>query len=441
MPLLLTMSLFGSFGTLGYIVLLPFAKKYLSVRWRRYYLICNLLEYLVPFPCFQILYQDLLKVMCRWNLRCRPAGNSLFWNYTANVIQIAPNGIYVPNIACYIFIAIIVLTGMVMFYEWMQRYKRIKRFLRSNAECVTTQKHNKMIQEYCSVHKRGLQIYQCNAVNTPFTIGVVRPVIILPCREWTAAELEMVMEHETVHICQWDNLVKMLVLIMVVLNFYSPLAWYVLYQWNTVAELSCDRKVIAKKTKEEIKQYGMLMIGMAEGLFHNASLPIIGFSMQNKMMKERIEQMKNGVKSESTLKKLVGVSVMGIVLFSSSLSVFAYSPKYIEYSSKICDAMYFSEEDAMWGDVYGGLPVNEKGGWAFWVEDTKEFEMLAELNPNGGTYRLCIHDYVSGQSTKHTKFSDNSCKVDYYDSKKCSKCGKVVLGELINTLSYGKCPH
>ena len=441
MPLLLTMSFFGSVGTLAYIVLQPLTKKYLSVRWRRCYLVCNILEYLIPFPCFHVLYKETLKIMCKGDLGYSPDENALFTEYTKNVIQVASGKIYVPDVGFYGLVIIIVMIGMVVFCVWMQKYRRIKRFLRNYMEPVTDEKYEEIIRSHCLDFKKSMEIYQCDAIDTPFTIGVFHPMIVLPCRGWSAVELKMVMEHETIHICQWDNLIKIFVLVMVVLNFYNPLAWYVLYQWNAVAELSCDRKVIEGKTREEMKQYGMMVIGFAEGGGNNSNMPITGFSMQNKMMKERIDQMKNGFKNESVFKKLAGLSVMGITVFASSLSVLAYSPKSIEYSNGICDAMYFSEEDVMWGDVYGELPVNESGGWAFFSEETKVEEISDGLNMGMETHAICNHNYVSGKSTKHTKYSDNSCKVDYYNSKKCSKCGEVVLGELVNTVSYGKCPH
>lgn len=441
MPLLLTMSFFGSVGTLAYIVLLPLIKKYLSVQWRRCYLICNILEYLVPFPYFHVLYKELLEVMCGGNLQRNPAENTLFTDYTANIIQIAPSKIRVPDAVVYGLMAVIIMVGMVVFYGWMQKYRRIKRFLRNRAEPVADEMYDEIIRSYCSAYKKSIQIYQCDMIDTPFTIGVFHPMIVLPCCKWSVAELKMVMEHETIHIYQWDNLIKIFVLTMVVLNFYNPLVWYILYQWNAVAELSCDRKVIEGKTREEMKQYGLLMVSLAEGGIYNSKMPIIGFSMQRKMMKERINQMKNGFKKESVFRKLVGLSVMGIAVLSSSLSVLAYSPKNIVYLNEIYDTMYFTEQDFMWGDVYGELPVNESGGWTFYSEETKEIKNLDDLNLNAEIYSLCKHDYVIGKLMNHKKYSDNSCKVDYYNSKKCSKCGEVVLGELINTVSFGKCPH
>ena len=59
--------------------------------------------------------------------------------------------------------------------------------------------------------------------------------------------------------------------------------------------------------------------------------------------------MKNGVGKESLLRKVIGAGVMGIAVFTSSLTVFAYSPKTIMFSNNIVDEIYFSEEDIMWG--------------------------------------------------------------------------------------------
>ena len=139
---------------------------------------------------------------------------------------------------------------------------------------------------------------------------------------------------------------------------------------------------------------------MAENQIGNMNMPIMGFSIQNKIMKERIDQMKNGVKKESVLKNS-WAGVVGIALFASSLSVFAYSPKSIRYAENIAEKMYFSEDGEMWGNIYADLPVNENGGWIFRGEGTENIEILSELNPDIEMYSLCKHEYVSGETTEH----------------------------------------
>ncbi|MDE7185342.1 MAG: M56 family metallopeptidase [Lachnospiraceae bacterium] len=327
--------------------------------------------------------------------------------------------------------------GVGIVSQYLKKYKKIKGYLRQNAEPVSGQVYNNAIQ----FNQCRYKVYQCKYVKSPFVIGIIRPAIVLPCRDWNEEELNMVLEHEMIHIQQCDNLIKLLVLVVLALNIYNPLAWYVMYQWNLIAELSCDKKVITGKTKEEIKQYGYLILEIAEHSYGDTKQPIMGLNLQNKMMKERILNMKNGMKRGNILQKVIGAGIMGIAVFSSSLTVLAYSPKTILYSDKIADKFYFSEEDIMWGNDDVNLPVNECGGWVFFNDEWEVIAVVDELNHDAEVYSTCVHEYMAGKSTKHTKYADNSCTTEYYEAERCSKCGYIKLGELIDVITRSSCPH
>ncbi|MDE7478695.1 MAG: M56 family metallopeptidase, partial [Lachnospiraceae bacterium] len=302
-----------------------------------------------------------------------------------------------------------------------------------------------IIQKSISNHQmiRFLKIYQHRGVDTPFVIGIIRPIIVFPCKKWSETDLELALRHEIIHICQWDNFIKVLAISALALNFYNPLVWYILYQWNLIAELSCDNKVIAGRTKEEIKQYGMLIINMAEDKPNSVGLPLMGFNVQNKIMKERIYQMKRGTKKENMFKKVLGASIMGVALFSSSLSVLAYSPKSVIHLEAIADKIIISDESIdMWGnDLYKDLPVNENGGWIFWDDEGEIIDVQDGFNIDAEVHSTCKHEYKDYKATVHYKYSDNSCKIEYYEAQKCSKCGNLKLGDLISTATYVSCPH
>ena len=434
MSLLGTMSLFGSIGTLFYIVLYPFVSRSFSIQWRRGYLILNIVEYLLPFPYYFSRYKDLLKALRIWSFAERQAEDALFINYTDQIIQIAPYRIRIPNSAVYLLSAVLVLIGIGIVIRYLKKYKKIKGYLRQNTERAS-------MPVYGNAKQCRYKVYQCKYIKSPFTIGIFRPVIVLPYRNWKEEELDMVLEHEIIHIHHCDNLIKLLSFVVLAFNIYNPLAWYVMYQWNLVAELSCDRKVITGRTKEEIKQYEYLVIEIAEYSAGGTKQPIMGWNIQNKMMKERIYQMKNGVGKESLLRKVIGAGVMGIAVFTSSLTVFAYSPKTIMFSNNIVDEIYFSEEDIMWGDTDVILPVNENGGWVFFNDEGEVIVVSGELNHDLEAHSSCAHEYVAGKTTKHSKYSDNSCKMEYYEAKRCSKCGDIKLGKLLDVITHSSCPH
>ena len=434
MSLFGTMSLFGSTGTLFYIVLSPFVNKSFSIQWRRGYLILNIVEYLFPFPYYFSRYKSLLKALRIWPFPERQTEPPLFLNYTDQVIQIAPYKIRIPNSAAYLLSAVLVVIGIAIVNRYLIKYKKIKGYLRQNTELVS-------MPVYGNAKHCRYKVYQCRYIKSPFTIGIFRPAIVLPNRDWNEEELNMVLEHEIIHIHHCDNLIKLLSFVVLAFNIYNPLAWYVMYQWNLVAELSCDRKVITGRTKEEIKQYGYLVIEIAEYSAGGTKQPIMGWNIQNKLMKERIYQMKNGVGKESLLRKVIGAGVMGIAVFTSSLTVFAYSPKTIMFSNNIVDEIYFSEEDIMWGDTDVILPVNENGGWVFFNDEGEVIVVSGELNHDLEAHSSCAHEYVAGKTTKHSKYSDNSCKMEYYEAKRCSKCGDIKLGKLLDVITHSSCPH
>ena len=57
------------------------------------------------------------------------------------------------------------------------------------------------------------------------------------------------------------------------------------------------------------------------------------------------------------------------------------------------------------------------------------------------TYRSCSHNFVSGTSLEHTKYSDGGGEVREYRSQRCDICGYMIRGEKIRTIIYVVCPH
>ena len=148
--------------------------------------------------------------------------------------------------------------------------------------------------------------------------------------------------------------------------------------------------------------------------------------------------MKKGIKKEKLYKKIWGTCIMGATLFSSSLSVFAYSPKSVIYTEEVFDQLIVSDYEEK---VYKDLPVNKNGGWVFFDEDGTILVELDELSLESEAFSTCRHTYESCTATNHIKYPDNSCKVEYYYAQKCSNCGNLKLGDLFNTATNTSCPH
>jgi beta-lactamase regulating signal transducer with metallopeptidase domain len=101
------------------------------------------------------------------------------------------------------------------------------------------------------------QAAESEAISVPVTIGVLRPVVLLPTtwREWDDAKLDAVVAHEVSHVARRDTLTQRLSLLHCTVFWFSPLAWWLhrhladlMEQASDEAALTCgvDRKVYAK---------------------------------------------------------------------------------------------------------------------------------------------------------------------------------------------------
>ena len=52
-----------------------------------------------------------------------------------------------------------------------------------------------------------------------------------------------------------------------------------------------------------------------------------------------------------------------------------------------------------------------------------------------------VHNIMDIILEKHEKFSDGSCKTTYYKGRKCTICGTTWRGDVINEMTFAKCPH
>lgn len=84
-------------------------------------------------------------------------------------------------------------------------------------------------------------------VSTPFTCGVLRPMILLPANaiDWDESRLCTVLLHESAHVRRRDCLAKYIAQAARALLWWNPLAWIIATRLNHEQELACDDAVLA----------------------------------------------------------------------------------------------------------------------------------------------------------------------------------------------------
>jgi hypothetical protein len=97
---------------------------------------------------------------------------------------------------------------------------------------------------------RPLRLAESELVSVPITLGILRPVILLPAewREWSAAALRAVLAHERSHVIRRDALTQRLSLLHRAIFWFSPLSWWLHRCLADAAEEASDEAALLSGT-------------------------------------------------------------------------------------------------------------------------------------------------------------------------------------------------
>lgn len=108
-----------------------------------------------------------------------------------------------------------------------------------------------------------LQLRQCYGVTTPFSVGVLRPRIILAVERYTQEELRIILLHEMTHYKQGDLVLKLVSHTILAVHWFNPFAWILFYQIQRWSEYACDLKV-SKYAGGNLAYFDVIMRVMEE---------------------------------------------------------------------------------------------------------------------------------------------------------------------------------
>ena len=199
-------------------------------------------------------------------------------------VKPAPNAVLTVTtvlMMAYVLIALAVLSGTICSY--IRFTKKIRRHrTRANMEELYT--HVGLCGDALPP-----RLYRSAIATTPMLIGIFKPEIILPDREYTDAQIQSVLMHEITHLRRRDVLVKWLSVIACALHWFNPLVWLARREIDRVCELSCDEAVIRKLDQAGKRSYGETLISVAANT--KASRAVLSTTMceEKEVLKERLD--------------------------------------------------------------------------------------------------------------------------------------------------------
>lgn len=124
-------------------------------------------------------------------------------------------------------------------------------------------------------------VYECDAIRSPFVLGVLAPKIYLPFR-LNEVEQQCILTHERYHIRRRDYLVRSFAYLLMVVYWFQPLVWVAYRLMCVDMEMSCDEKVVSGFSAGLRKEYSRLLLAFAVNKRQISASPL-AFGEENTM--------------------------------------------------------------------------------------------------------------------------------------------------------------
>ena len=135
--------------------------------------------------------------------------------------------------------------------------------------------------------KRGIK--QSEYVDSPFVLGIVRPVIYLPF-DMAEADCAYVIAHEKAHIRRRDHWWKPLGFLLLSIYWFNPVLWAAYILLCRDIEAACDEKVIKDMKKDDRRAYSTALLNCS---IHRRSIAACPLAFGETGVKTRVKGIMN----------------------------------------------------------------------------------------------------------------------------------------------------
>lgn len=210
------------------------------------------------------------------------------------------------------FVATIYLIGV---------YLHFTNEVKNHSECLQNDSINKIQAEILSMHKKKktLSIYQCDRISSAMIVGILRPAIFIPKRDYTEIDLQIILTHELTHYLRNDLQFKGLFIIALIMHWYNPFIHMMLKTADKDMEMCCDWDAIKDKGKNFRSNYSDVLMGEIVNRREIKGLLFACMGDDKKTMEERFQNI------FSNKKRKGGLYFLGFLIITLTVSGFAYA--------------------------------------------------------------------------------------------------------------------
>ena len=151
-------------------------------------------------------------------------------------------------------------------------------------------------------------IWQCEQVDSPFVLGIIKPKIYLPYAI-TDSDMVNVIAHEQAHIRRKDHWWKPIGFLILSVHWFNPILWLAYILLCRDIEAACDEKVVKHMGKEEMQAYSTALLNCS---IHRRRIAACPLAFGEVGVKERVKSVMHYKKP--TLWIVVAAVVTGVAV-------------------------------------------------------------------------------------------------------------------------------
>jgi len=173
----------------------------------------------------------------------------------------------------------------------------------------------------------GIEIRESDSLGSPVTLGIVRPVILLPVdwRQWDGGKLEAVLTHERSHIWRYDPGVQLLSALHRAVLWFSPMSWFLHQRLVRVAEEASDDAAVGSTGDRAM--YAKVLLEFMQRGANGAGVPMARYGSPD----QRIHRILDGKAMSRRLTRWSVAAILGLGLPLAYLAA-AAGPKAVQGS-------------------------------------------------------------------------------------------------------------
>ena len=255
------------------LLLSPFIKKTLVVKWR--YFVWLFIGLRLIFP-FKVRLFRPIKIALSENI------SKDFRVFSdVDIIEKAVNtSISISDILFYVWIIGAVLYFTINMFFYIRIKKNIKRW-----NNIPSDKTLEMIGEF-GICKERIKV--CKFTTSPMVFGIFKPVIILPHENYSEKELRMILHHETVHYKNHDVFYKFVLTLAMCLHWFNPVIHKMYKTAVRDLEFCCDNEVVAEQDADFCAEYCHVLVSAIRHSKHIFVPCSTSLELRKKVLGERI---------------------------------------------------------------------------------------------------------------------------------------------------------